>query len=64
MPTARFGDNERERRGEEEQKTADHRHMKEKAGGQQNQTDLDIADENIRNDLSDQHLERSRGHGQ
>ena len=49
---------------QEQAETADHRHVKQDMRRQQDQRDLDIADEDVRNDLADHHLERARRHGQ
>ena len=56
------GDNEDERDDEQQKNTSLHRHMKEKVGGDQNDRDLDVTDENVGHDFSDEHFARAGRH--
>ncbi len=58
------GGDEDQRHGQQQDQAADHRHVEEEAGADEDQPHLDVADEDVGNDLADQHLERPRGHGE
>ena len=64
MPIARLATMNSEGRGEQQAEAADHRHVEQEPRGQQDQADLDVADEDVGDDLADQHLDRPRRHGE